>query len=328
MKDRVPAPGLAGRVQLTFEDDQSVRHAIMAMADGAAADWTPLNQATLLTDETAEEIGNITGDPTPNKAFSALHNNTAAQFADIGAQLDNKASIYQNAGSHNSIYRGKFLGNMATSAQYTAISSGTFDDLFIGDYWTINNMNYRIAAFDYYFNSGEQGNGLTTHHVTIVPDKSMYESTMNATGTTMGGYIGSQMYTTNLIQAKTIISSAFSGHIVEHRNALSNAVTSGKVSGIVWTNSAIELMNEAMVYGSGILTPVSNGSIVPMNRTISRSQLPLFAMRPDLITIRENYWLRDVLSDTDFAIVFAFGTSGNSPAYSTGIGIRPAFSIY
>ena len=55
--------------------------------------------------------------------------------------------IQPNSGSHNSIYRGKFLGNSVTNLQYQALKDGTFTDLFIGDYWTIGDVNYRIAAF-------------------------------------------------------------------------------------------------------------------------------------------------------------------------------------
>lgn len=46
---------------------------------------------------------------------------------------------------HNVIYRGKNLGSVFTSAQKQAIVNGTFNDLYIGDYWRINNVNYYIS---------------------------------------------------------------------------------------------------------------------------------------------------------------------------------------
>ena len=52
-----------------------------------------------------------------------------------------------NAGAHNAIYRGKHLGTSATATQYAVIAAGTFDDLYIGDYWTKDGVNYRLAAF-------------------------------------------------------------------------------------------------------------------------------------------------------------------------------------
>ena len=54
------------------------------------------------------------------------------------------------AGSRNGIYRGKYLGDSYTADQKAAIAAGTFEDLYIGDYWTIDGVNYRIAAFDYW----------------------------------------------------------------------------------------------------------------------------------------------------------------------------------
>lgn len=66
------------------------------------------------------------------------------------------------AGFHNSIFRGKNLGSTITDAQYTAISTGTFDDLFVGDYWdfVIDGVNVRgvIAGFNLE-GIGTSGNG-------------------------------------------------------------------------------------------------------------------------------------------------------------------------
>ena len=38
---------------------------------------------------------------------------------------------------HNAYPRCKYLGTSITDAQNTAIKNRTYDDLFIGDYWTI-----------------------------------------------------------------------------------------------------------------------------------------------------------------------------------------------
>jgi len=42
-----------------------------------------------------------------------------------------------NAAAHNAVYRGKYLGTAITDAQLSAIRNGTFDDLYIGDYWVL-----------------------------------------------------------------------------------------------------------------------------------------------------------------------------------------------
>lgn len=242
--------------------------------------------------------------------------------------------LFNNAGAHNAIYRGKSLGSTVTTAQYAAIKAGTFDDLYIGDYWTIGGVNYRIAAFDYYLNSGDTN--CTTHHVVIVPDTCLYNAQMHntssgsyeggAANTTAGGYIGSDMYKSNLEQAKTTIKSAFSGHVLKHRIYLTNAVANGRASGGAWCDSEVDLMCEQMVYGSGIFSPVSDGSNVPANYRVEKSQLPLFQHEPSRICNRATWWLRDVITASNFARVHADGGAACNHA-SDSRGVRPAFCI-
>ena len=256
---------------------------------------------------------------------------TAANFkADLLATLDAMQTTinqltFPGAGPHNSIFRGKNLGDHVTPEQWAAIADGSFADLYIGDYWVINGVIWRIAAFDYYLWTGDNV-GVTAHHVVIVPDTALDIGAMNTTLTTDGGYIGSLMRTMGLEQARTAIGAAFNNHVMVHRQFLSNAVTSGRPSGGAWVDSSIEIMNEVMVYGSAIFSPVSDGTTVPTIYTLGKSQLPLFALRPDLISNRLSYWLRDVVSDTSFAIVADLGTAYCYSA-SVSLGVRPAFSI-
>lgn len=229
------------------------------------------------------------------------------------------------AGAHNSVYRGANLGTSVTSAQWAAIQAGTFDDMYIGDYWVIGGVTYRIAAFDYYLRAGDTD--MTTHHVTLVPDVPMYTHVMNDTNVTTGGYVGSKMYTSGLTQAKNTINTAFgSTHVLTHRQYLSNAVTNGRPSGGSWYDSTVELMTEQNVYGGKIFGAGNDGSSVPALYTVDKSQYPLFAFRPDLISNRQIFWLRDVVSAAHFA-----GVTGNGLAdcyNASGVfGVRPAFSI-
>lgn len=251
-----------------------------------------------------------------------------------GTEAKIASLLFNNAGAHNAIYRGKSMGSTVTTAQYAAIKAGTFDDLYIGDYWTIGGVNYRIAAFDYYLNSGDTN--CTTHHVVIVPDTCLYNAQMHntssggwesgAANTTAGGYVGSDMYKSNLEQAKTTIKSAFSGHVLKHRIYLTNAVANGRASNGAWCDSEVDLMCEQMVYGSGIFSPVSDGSNVPANHRVEKSQLPLFQHEPSRICNRATWWLRDVITASYFANVFGNGNAGYDNA-SNSFGVRPAFCI-
>lgn len=234
-------------------------------------------------------------------------------------------SMEGNAGAHNSIYRGKYLGNTYTAAQQAAVAAGTFDDLFIGDYWTINGVNYRIAGFDYYLNNGDTA--CATHHMIVVPDTCLYTHVMNDSNTTEGGYYNSKMHTSGLDSAKTTAASAFgASHILSHREFLCNAVSNGRPSGASWYDCTVELMNEFMVYGHSVFLPGNDGTNVPYNYTVSKGQLPLFAHRHDLICNRATWWLRDIVTAAYFASVVNFGDAYSNFA-SFALGVRPAIPV-
>ena len=232
--------------------------------------------------------------------------------------------LFNNAGAHNAIYRGKSLGTSVTTAQYSAISAGTFEDMYIGDYWTINDVVYRIAAFDYYLHCGDTE--CTKHHVVLVPDTCLYNHVMNDTNTTTGAYVNSKMYKEGLAQAKTTIKAAFSGHVLSKRIYLSNAVSNGRASAGAWCDSEVDLMCEHMVYGNGVFSPVSDGTTVSNNYRVEKSQLPLFQHEPSRICNRATWWLRDVISASIFALV-SYSGNANSDNASASLGVRPAFAI-
>lgn len=249
-------------------------------------------------------------------------------ISDYDAQdIDRRLAIaggFPNAGSHNAIYRGKYLGTSVTAEQYAAISAGTFDDLYIGDYWVINGVNWRIAAFDYFLHNGDIE--CTTHHIVIVPDECLYNAQMNTTNDTTGGYAAVKNRGV-LTDADTAITAAFgASHILSHRVFLTNAVTNGKPSGATWLDTICDLMNEEMVYGTGIFRPASDGSTVPANHRIEKSQLLLFAHEPSRIINRSDYWLRDIVTAAAFANVPSLGHADYTNA-AQSLGIRPVFCI-
>lgn len=230
--------------------------------------------------------------------------------------------LADGAAAHNCIYRGKNLGTSVTAAQYAAISSGKFTDLYIGDYWVINGVIYRIAAFDYYYNCGDTN--FTKHHVVLVPDTSLYKAQMNTSNVTTGGYTGSAMYKSNLAQAKTTIKAAFgSAHVLTKRELLTNAVNGNTPSGWAWFDSDVELMNEVQVYGS-VAWGAHDGN--GYNVASGDGQFPLFMFDRTKLHNREDYWLRDVSSATYFSGVNNGGFAVYSGA-SNSRGVRPAFCI-
>lgn len=239
--------------------------------------------------------------------------------------LDVYESALPGAAVHNGMYRGKNLGASVTAEQYAAISNGSFKDLFIGDYWVIDSVNWRIAAFDYWLNCGDTA--CIDHHVVIVPDTCLYNAAMNSTNTTAGGYMDSQLNMSGLVQGNEIIRNAFDrSHIMSRRIYLTTQVTNGIASNGGWFDESVSIMCEQMVYGSGIFSPVSNGSNVPANYRVEKSQLPLFQYEPSRICNRATWWLRDVIDTADFAVVDVNGLA-TCAAASYSLGIRPCFCI-
>ena len=257
--------------------------------------------------------------------------------------LINIPNYYNNAGFHNSIFRGNSLGSSISSTQWSEISAGTFKDLFIGDYWTINNINWRIAAFDYWLRCGDTE--CTTHHIVIVPDNNLLTADgstthfMDTANVTSGGYLGSGFRSgtnhdsgstanTSRQQCINIVNNAFgSSHILTHREYFTNAVTNGKPSAGAWVDSTVDMMNERMVYGNAPFSPVSDGTTVPVNYTIDKGQLPLFALAPQYICNRAGWWLRDPVSSAGFAVVGNNGYCAYGSASNAWVGVRPAFGI-
>ena len=233
-------------------------------------------------------------------------------------------SAATNAGFHNSIYRGKNLGTSFTSAQSAAITAGTFDDMFVGDYWVINGVNWRIADFDTYYRCGDTQ--LLTHHVVVVPDTDLVTSVWNETSDTSVGYVGSTIRTNIKASGgpEDTFKSAFgSSHVLNYRNYYPTAYnSSGIATAAAWTDACVELMNDIELMGSFVSPQTGTQSEIG----ISKQQFSLFrAMKMRIIgytsnSSRENYWLRTVNNASQISTSGLQGiVFGGSPTQSRGV---------
>ena len=223
--------------------------------------------------------------------------------------------------NHRNFYRGKNLGTSFTTAQKAAIQAGTFDDMWVGDYWVINGINWRIVDIDYWFGTGD--NRLNSHHIVVMPDSSLYEAAMNDNAITTGAYVGSKMYTTNLAEAKSTINKAFPSSVLKHRDFLTNAVTDNYASAGAWYDSLVEIPSETMIFGAHIHTP--NDPSAKLYST-AKTQLALFRLCPRRISTAYTYWLRDVVSNASFASVDYYGACSTTKA-SVLACVRPVFAV-
>lgn len=239
---------------------------------------------------------------------------------EAGIKDNNRFLNTGNSGFRNSIFRGQSLGTSVSEAQWAAIRNGTFDDMFIGDYWTINDVIWVIAHFDYYFNVGDTN--FSTHHICVVPYGNLYSHNMNDENTTEGGYLNSKMRTEGLAQAITQAQTAFGAdHLKSHRVYLCNTVTDGVETAGEWADSpGVELMTEIQVYGTKIRASSNKEA------TIDKQQLALFALDTKEANRRITYWLQDATSSAYFACVNGYGTAYTNLAVNV-YGVRPLSTI-
>lgn len=248
---------------------------------------------------------------------------TALNGENIVTAINNKVPFSSEVGyAHNSIARGKSLGSSVTSAQWAAIKNGTFDNMYIGDYWTINDRRYYIAAFNYYFRPQ------VPFHVVIVPSAALSENVkMNDTASNASGYKGSTMFTTTIDEARTKIQNDFgAAHIWARSLVLSSAVTNGEItSANAQGETDITLMSRGNVFGDPTRLSIAN-----LKNDNDQEQFPLFTFFPYTKRISGfSYWLRDPVSTDSYMLVeIGSGVIRNAVANTESAAIRPCFCIY
>ena len=235
-------------------------------------------------------------------ALDELYGHAAEVIVNIKTTVTALKSLtMDNAGFHNSVFRGKDITSYYTDGSlYTKISNGLFEDIYVGDYIVANGITWRIAGFDIYYGKGDTP--LTKHHAVIVPDTNLTAARMNETNVTTGGYVGSEMYTTTLSTVlSTYITPVFGTHVLEYLNLLTTAVdttrynrygtASGASSGWTWQTRKLDLMNEIQVTGNASVSSslYDTGS--------DNIQFPLFRLKPEFVNKQRSwYWLRSVAS--------------------------------
>ena len=257
-----------------------------------------------------------------------------------------------NAGFHNSIYRGINVGTKyGIPTVMQRIANGTFEDLFIGDYFDIiisttytssEVVRCVIAGFDTYYLNGDTS--FNKHHAVIVP-KNCFSATaqMNSTNTTEGGFMGSAMWKTVLPTYSSAIANALStagGELLTHRTLLSNSMSTslssmagagwtGASNNWEWTDTTLSLLSEIQLYGSTVL------SSSLYDTGCDNLQLPLFRLNPASKIAGQGgtgdggriwYWLRAVAASTNFCFCYGDGgAAGNGAGASAGV--RPLFCV-
>jgi hypothetical protein len=167
------------------------------------------------------------------------------------------------------------------------------------------------------------------NHCAMVPETALFNAPMNATNTTAGGYIGSNMYNSVIPAVATGIRNAFGdAHVIKFRQLLPNAFTSaseGTAKNLAWVDAYCNLMNEVQIYGCRVF----NHNVFEVG--CDKTQFPIFLAKPELCTAYRQYatWLRNVSdynSTPSFANAYTDGRATYDDA-SHSHGVRPFFLL-
>ena len=273
-------------VDQTIAGTKTFSNPIVGSVTGSSGSCTG-NSATATKLATARTIalsGAVTGTAT---SFDGSDNITipVTALAASSIRVQWYAAYPNGAETHNAMWGGRDITAAFNNGTVSdKIANGTFRDIFPGDYIkkqvTIPRVladdgttvlfaggtytvNWVIADCDYWINKGDVHQGMTTHHVAIVPQNSIFDARMNPTNTTEGGYAGSEMYKKIIPACATGIVNAFgSDHILTFRDSITNSVDTSHISSGIpqftgtpgwpgtWVSVQCNLISENMVYGS------------------------------------------------------------------------------
>ena len=246
------------------------------------------------------------------------------------------AMVPDGAQTHANIFRGQNLG--ALNATHIAnIQNGTFHDMFVGDYFTVNGSSYVIADINYKKGHGDTislGNHLLlmpsdwskTPTQTLAPD-SKTTHYMNDTNTTAGGFAGSKLYKTYLPQIQQKLEADFGSHLVQFREVVSTHVDdSGAPDQAEWRDTKVMIPSETMIYGTMVNGNNKNGSWDNAGDDVV--QLALMRLNSEERNFhRQAIWLRDIHSASEFAYANDRGYADWFGASDTRTGVRTFFLI-
>ena len=257
--------------------------------------------------------------------------------------------------NHNMIYRGQNLGSSLTDAQHTALSSGNFTDLYLGDYWTKTvtipagtytggdgqektitaqtNITLKavIADFDtFYAGYVSDRAAINTHHVAIIvtgflfgaESDSVKYPTWNKTNSTAGGYVNSLIHKWLVGSTLPQIESWFgSTKVLSHQKVLTNAITGDAASDWAWSSQKISLLSENQIYGSKIWggSKATNGAY---DTGEAFKKLNVFNyINANMLFGNRHIWCRDITSATEAARLNSGGNASYDYASNSWISL-------
>lgn len=237
---------------------------------------------------------------------------------------------------HKNIIRGRNLGVRISPEQHKAITSGTFEGLWLGDYWFNNNMAWRIVDFNYW----NVNNALPTPHIVVMPDRplyrqQMYDTTASSTNSFWGSKVWQSINGCDDYVIRVFDSNTIRLHVDSYQSQMNEG--GGFVSPTIKSKSIDPrvkyiIPNEIMIYGTRVSATSGIGS--DGLHEVSSRQLQLFSMgwSPG----DSDFWLRDQTYINTYSVYGAEASNigGASTVRFSGDGVqnethgvRPVFAI-
>ena len=200
-----------------------------------------------------------------------------------------------------------------------AIRSGSFSGMYLGDYWTYSGITWRIVAFNYFINIGEPP--FRQNHIVVVPDRSLFREAWSTTIPDQRSYVDSTLNQSTMTQASRMAESLFnrSNMVGVWTRVATGYDGNGSVKDWRWYNPHINIMDEAMLWGSSIFDD-------SLSRGIHHNQFPAFRLNPALVNIEEEYWLRERASAQTAVYMKSTGQFSHAPL-NYSFGVRPYLAI-
>jgi hypothetical protein len=227
---------------------------------------------------------------TPNNRYEERDLGTWSSVSDVDA--------FMKAYNHDNNYEGLSLGN------YVTILDGTY------------NAQWMIAGFDIY-----PGDVQSSIGIAMVPRTTLGSFVMNDTATTTGGYIGSKMHKTILPEIATKLQIILGTHMMQQQLLATNYVDSTAMRGPIegapafWTHPTRELAYLSLMSEPQVAGCCAFGSQYDIGEASER--LPVFNYRsldPSKGNYAYGYWLRNVVSNTNFGVYYFNGILTLDPA--------------
>lgn len=276
---------------------------------------------------TSTDIANLkASDNSQNARIQVIENrvdSTETGITKINEKFTYSGSLYgmvnnTNVGVHNSLYRGASLGSSVTP-YLQAIRNGSFSGLYLGDYWTYAGVTWRIVAFNYFINIGEPP--FRQNHIVVVPDNSLFKEAWSTTIPDQRSYVDSTLNQSTMTQASRMAESLFnrSNMVGVWTRVATGYDGNGAVKDWRWYNPHINIMDEAMLWGTSIFDD-------SLSRGIHHNQFPAFRLNPALVNIEEEYWLRERASAQTAVYMKSTGQFSHAPL-NYSFGVRPYLAI-